>query len=81
MTKGIVAGRRIVVGVDASPAAGAALRWAIEDARRLGGEVIAVHAFEAPVFFAYPYGDSLQDTLDAALREGVRRCFEEDWCS
>jgi nucleotide-binding universal stress UspA family protein len=23
----------------------------------------------------------MQDTLDATFREGVRRCFEEDWCA
>jgi nucleotide-binding universal stress UspA family protein len=81
MTEGLATGRTIVVGVDASPAAGAALRWAIEYARPLDAEVVAVHAFEAPFFFAYSYGDATRDTLEATLREGVRRCFEEDWCA
>jgi nucleotide-binding universal stress UspA family protein len=33
---------RIVVGVDGSPGAGAALRWAVENAARVGGRVVAV---------------------------------------
>jgi nucleotide-binding universal stress UspA family protein len=81
MTEGTRPGRTIVVGVDASPAAGTALRWAIEYARVSGAEVVAVHAFEAPHFFAYPYGDTSWDALDVTLRDGVRRCFEEDWCA
>jgi len=74
--------RTVVVGVDESPAAGAALRWAIEYARDVGAEVVAVHAFEAPVYpYAYPYVDDAPGTLDAVLRQGVRKCFEEDWCA
>jgi nucleotide-binding universal stress UspA family protein len=81
MTEGTAGERTIVVGVDASPAASAALHWAIEYARLLDAEVIAVHAFEAPYLSAYPYGDTMRDALDATLREGVRLCFEEDWCA
>jgi nucleotide-binding universal stress UspA family protein len=40
---------RIVVGVDASEPARDALRWAVEEGRLRGAEVIAVHAWEAPV--------------------------------
>lgn len=39
---------RIVVGVDGSPSADAALRWAIEQARLAGGEVEAVIAWHFP---------------------------------
>jgi nucleotide-binding universal stress UspA family protein len=39
---------RIVVGLDASQAAGRALTWAVELARALGAEVIAVHAVDLP---------------------------------
>jgi nucleotide-binding universal stress UspA family protein len=56
MTEEVATSRTIVVGVDASPAAGAALRWAIEYAGALDAEVIVVHAFEAPVVLAHPYG-------------------------
>jgi nucleotide-binding universal stress UspA family protein len=37
---------RIVVGVSNSPAAAAALRWAIGEARLRGAEVVAVHAWQ-----------------------------------
>ncbi len=80
MTDDTPATRRIVVGLDASPASQAALRWAIGYAKAIGGEVVAVHAFEAPVYFSYPRGEA-PVMLDATFREGVRRCFEEDWCA
>ena len=47
---------KIVVGVDGSDASKDALRWAVEDARARGAEVVALHAYEVPV-----------PTLDAAL--------------
>lgn len=74
-------GRRIVVGIDASPAAQAALRWAISYAEVAGAEVIAVHAFEAPVYFSYPVGGGSPIVVDSSLREGVKECFEADWCA
>ena len=74
-------GRTIVVAVDESPAAAAALRWAIGYATAVGAEVVAVHAFEPPVYYTYPYGETAPVGLDDTLREGVRRCFEEDWCA
>ena len=80
MTEDSGAGRRIVVGLDASPASEAALRWAIGYAGAVGAEVVAVHAFEAPVYFSYPYDNMTPVMLDPELREGVRRRFEEDWC-
>jgi nucleotide-binding universal stress UspA family protein len=38
--------RKIVVGVDGSDGAAAALRWAFEEARRTGGELEVVLAFD-----------------------------------
>jgi nucleotide-binding universal stress UspA family protein len=81
MTEDSGAGRRIVVGLDASPASEAALRWAIRYARAVGAEVVAVHAFEAPVYSSYPYSETMPVMLDATFREGVRKRFEEDWCA
>jgi nucleotide-binding universal stress UspA family protein len=81
MTEEAAAGRTIVVGVDASPAARAALLWAIRYARAVGARVVAVHAFEPPAYYSYPYGETAPIALDDTLREGVRRCFEEDWCA
>ena len=41
--------QKIVVGIDGSDASKDALRWAVEDARARGAEVVALHAYEAPV--------------------------------
>ncbi len=38
--------RRIVVGIDGSPAAAAALDWALETAELIGAEVEVVHVYE-----------------------------------
>jgi len=40
---------KIVVGIDGSDASKDALRWAVEDARARGAEVVALHAYEVPV--------------------------------
>jgi len=40
---------KIVVGIDGSEASKHALRWAVEDARARGAEVVALHAYEVPV--------------------------------
>jgi nucleotide-binding universal stress UspA family protein len=37
---------KIVVGIDGSDASNDALRWAVEDARARGAEVVALHAYE-----------------------------------
>jgi nucleotide-binding universal stress UspA family protein len=39
---------KIVVGIDGSDASNDALRWAVEDARARGAEVVALHAYEVP---------------------------------
>jgi nucleotide-binding universal stress UspA family protein len=40
---------KIVVGIDGSDASKDALRWAVEHARALEAEVVALHAYEAPI--------------------------------
>jgi nucleotide-binding universal stress UspA family protein len=40
---------KIVVGIDGSDASKEALRWAVEHARALEAEVVALHAYEAPM--------------------------------
>jgi nucleotide-binding universal stress UspA family protein len=40
---------KIVVGIDGSDASKGALRWAVEDARARGAEVVALHAYEVVV--------------------------------
>jgi nucleotide-binding universal stress UspA family protein len=38
--------QKIVVGIDGSDASKAALRWAVDDARGRGAEVVALHAYD-----------------------------------
>jgi len=45
----------IVVGVDGSRNADAALRWAIDEGRRRGAGVEVVHAWHMPLVAPYPY--------------------------
>ena len=47
---------KIVVGIDGSNASRDALRWAVEDARARGAEVVALHAYDVlvPVTDAVP---------------------------
>jgi nucleotide-binding universal stress UspA family protein len=47
---------KIVVGIDGSDASKGALRWAVEDARARGAEIVALHAYEVvvPVTDAVP---------------------------
>jgi nucleotide-binding universal stress UspA family protein len=40
---------KIVVGIDGSDVSKDALRWAVEDARARGAEVVALHAYEVTV--------------------------------
>jgi len=44
----VVTARKFVVGVDGSPAAASALRWAVHQARAARTSVLAVHAFHGP---------------------------------
>ena len=46
---------RIVVGVDGSESSQQALRWAVDEARRRGGELDVVHAWHLPDAGGYPY--------------------------
>lgn len=70
----------IVVGVDSSPAAQAAVRWAAEEARLRGSQLVAVHAWTyvpppplgEPSMIPMPGGDvagALEAERDAAQAE------------
>lgn len=62
---------RVVVGLDGSPAARAALRQAVEAAAELGAEVEAVAAYELPNYWSDLYvvfTESLAEVRDAAAR-------------
>jgi nucleotide-binding universal stress UspA family protein len=70
--------KRIVVGVDGSEHATAAIEWAIKLASLTSAEVIAVHAVDAPVYGLSGYEPVLQ--LDPEWQAEMRKLFDE-WCS
>lgn len=61
--------RRIVVGVDQSPASTAALRWAITEAQRRSATLIVVHAYLAPLAYTGTQDDVAR--IDPELHEAV----------
>jgi nucleotide-binding universal stress UspA family protein len=73
---------RIVVGVDGSDHASAALRWAVEEAKLRGARVVAVHAWlfvpppplGAPDLLAVPVSDVAGDLQ--AERAAAERALE-----
>jgi nucleotide-binding universal stress UspA family protein len=70
--------RRIVVGVDGSEPAAAAVKWAVRLAKALGSQVIAVYAVDIPAYFPEPYGLPVQ--FDTEWRAAVKEEFEDKWC-
>ncbi|HWG93093.1 MAG TPA: universal stress protein [Mycobacteriales bacterium] len=55
-----------VVGVDRTPAAAAALRWALEEAVRSGDAVTAACAWSDPFTAGYPVGEVLVASIEQA---------------
>jgi nucleotide-binding universal stress UspA family protein len=74
--------RRILVGIDGSEHAAAALVTAIRLARALGAEVVAVHAIPppAPAEYGFDLFPAVPAELDPAWREEIHRQFEQEWC-
>ncbi len=70
---------RIVVGIDGSEAAAAALRWAIPLARALDAEVIVVHVVELTTYDTRPLGLPLPILNEAAWRDAIRAELEGRW--
>lgn len=76
--------QRIVVGLDDTPTARAALRWAARQARLTGAAVRAVHVIDWPIgieaFGSIEVGeDGLlpEEKISGPYRRGIRRVFEE----
>ncbi|GAA1072952.1 universal stress protein [Kitasatospora arboriphila] len=67
------ADRRIVVGVDGSPASVDALRWAVGQARAQGAVVEALTAWEYPA----PTGWTVPVTVDQDLAGMARKTLDE----
>jgi universal stress protein A len=74
--------RRIVVGIDGSEPAKAALAWTIDLAKHVNADVVAVYAMQGPsaVEYAYGYQFVTPPNLDDQWRGETQREFEEEWC-
>ncbi len=72
----------IVVGVDGSKGAQAALEWAAAEARLRGARLRAVHAWHMPAAaygsggFVPPVGIDWEDDLEAAAKAGLDRALD-----
>ena len=71
--------KRIVVGVDGSDQATAALNWAIRFARPLEAEIVAVFAVPPPTYIGFGY-DTVPPSLDPEWRVQMRSDMEQMWC-
>lgn len=63
--------RRIVVGVDESPTAAAALRWAVLEAARLGDVVEAVHVRRGPLASALLGAEHALEELELSIAHAL----------
>ncbi|GAA1006206.1 MULTISPECIES: universal stress protein [Streptomyces] len=66
--------RRVVVGVDGSPSSYAALRWAVDYARLVGGKVEAIHSWDTPSSAGWT-GPAIDPDFD--LQQARERFAEE----
>jgi len=71
---------KILVGVDGSDGAGAALRWACRLATVTGAEVLAVHVVEPPAHDVRPLGLSRAVLNEANWSEALAAEVEGVWC-
>jgi nucleotide-binding universal stress UspA family protein len=76
--------QRIVVGLDDTPTARAALRWAARQARLTGATVRAVHVIDWPIgieaFGSVEVGEDgrlQEERVSGPYRRGIHRVFEE----
>ncbi|HXN04618.1 MAG TPA: universal stress protein [Candidatus Acidoferrum sp.] len=70
---------RIVIGLDGSPGSTHALQWAMDMAKRLGGEIVAVHVDSLPIYIPGPMGivppaETPQERVD------LQEAFTTEWC-
>jgi len=70
---------RIVVGLDGSPGSRHALQWAIDMARRLDAEVVAVHVASLPIYLPAPMG-IVPPVETPQERADLQEAFATEWC-
>jgi nucleotide-binding universal stress UspA family protein len=70
---------RIVIGLDGSPGSTHALSWAIDMAKRLGGEIVAVHVDRLPPYVPGPMG-IVPPAETPEQRVDLQEAFSADWC-
>jgi nucleotide-binding universal stress UspA family protein len=70
---------RIVIGLDGSAGSAHALRWAIDMAKRLGGEIVAVHVDSLPTYIPAPMG-IVPPAETPEQRADLREAFSTEWC-
>jgi nucleotide-binding universal stress UspA family protein len=72
--------RTMVVGMDGSRGAAAALAWAVEHAPLLDAEVIVVHSVDVTMAVPPPTVAAPPFVVDDQLRAGMRDALHE-WCA
>jgi nucleotide-binding universal stress UspA family protein len=76
---------RILVGLDGSEGSAVALRWAIDLAKAVDAEIVAVDAFEVPTAViapetGVPVGLGVDEVeVERTLRETAEQAFVTDW--
>ncbi len=70
---------RIVIGLDGSAGSTHALQWAIDLAKRLDGEVVAVHVDSPQIYIPAPMG-ILPPAETPEQRRDLGEAFATEWC-
>ncbi len=79
---------QILVGLDGSEGSAAALRKAIQLAKAMDAEVVAVHVFQLPYPVLAPAAGGAAmgvgaevSTFEQSMRERVKEVFRTQWCA
>jgi nucleotide-binding universal stress UspA family protein len=70
---------RIVIGLDGSAGSTHALQWAIDMAKRLDAEVVAVHVESLPIYIPAPMG-IVPPAETPDQRADLQEAFVTEWC-
>jgi nucleotide-binding universal stress UspA family protein len=70
---------RIVIGLDGSTGSTHALQWAIDMAKRLDAEVVAVHVQSLPIYIPAPMG--IVPPVETPQQQAdLQEAFATEWC-